>query len=111
MRNLLLPLVAALAFGPGAAPGADLARVPDPYSAVESAEPHGAGVLAGFLAVLFEERPTGPPPSEVEFVRSFTDRWGIPCREYVQRVFIGEEEVEASGTVCRAADGSWAMRE
>jgi surface antigen len=43
-------------------------------------------------------------------VRAFTDRWGVPCREYVQHVFIGEETVEASGTVCRAADGSWTLR-
>jgi hypothetical protein len=49
--------------------------------------------------------------SESEFRRAFTDRWGVPCREYVRQLRIGEKSMEASGTVCRAADGSWTLRE
>jgi hypothetical protein len=63
------------------------------------------------LDALFAQRKTRPATSKADFVRGFTDRWGIPCREYVQHILIGEDPVEASGTVCRAADGSWTLRE
>jgi hypothetical protein len=49
--------------------------------------------------------------SQSEFRRAFTDSWGVPCREYVRHLRIGEKSMEASGTVCRAADGSWTLRE
>jgi hypothetical protein len=114
MRQWLLAAVAALVLASGPVPAADLARAPEGAAGADAAaevtEAEG-GALGAVLGVLFAERPSGAPPAEAEVVRSFTDRWGVPCREYVQRVLIGEEEVEASGTVCRAADGSWAMRE
>jgi hypothetical protein len=46
-----------------------------------------------------------------EFRRAFTDRWGVPCREYGRHLRIDDRSTEASGTVCRAADGSWTLRE
>lgn len=64
-----------------------------------------AGLLAGFAV----ERP--PPPAGADFVRAFVDRWGVPCREYVHRIYIGDSPVDASGTVCRTAGGSWTLRE
>ena len=96
MRRFLLPVVAALALTPATA-----------HSAEADAAPAGTAVQP--TAVAAETR-TRPPPSKAEFMRAFTDRWGVPCREYVQHVVIGEETVEASGTVCRAADGSWTLR-
>jgi hypothetical protein len=98
MRKLLLPALAALILAAAPARAAD-------QGAAEG------NPVAAFWDVLVAERASAPPPAETEFVRSFTDGWGVPCREYVQRVVIAEEEVEASGTVCRAADGSWAIRD
>lgn len=32
---------------------------------------------------------------------------GVPCREFVQQIVVGGETVQAYGTACRQADGSW----
>lgn len=106
-----LHLAAALALLPALALADEVARVtvgaPHPGVAEDADEEGGAS--AGFLAGLAAERP--PLRSEADLVRAFVDRWGVPCREYVQRVYIDDSPVEASGTVCRTADGSWALRE
>ncbi|MBX6369536.1 MAG: hypothetical protein IRZ04_16240 [Rhodospirillales bacterium] len=106
-----LHLAAALVLLPALAFADEVARVavgaPHPAAAEDGGEEGDAP--AGFLAGLAAERP--PLPSEADLVRAFVDRWGVPCREYVQRVYIDDTPVEASGTVCRTADGSWALRE
>jgi hypothetical protein len=45
----------------------------------------------------------------VELIGSFSDTHGA-CREYVRQVRLGNELVEASGVVCRDADGSWSLK-
>jgi hypothetical protein len=106
-----LHLAAALAVLPALALADELARVavgaPPPVAAEDTGKDGGAPT--GFLAGLAAERP--PLRSDSDLVRAFVDRWGVPCREYAQRVYIDELPVEASGTVCRTADGSWALRE
>jgi hypothetical protein len=46
----------------------------------------------------------------VELIGSFSDTHGVACREHVRQVRLGNELVEASGTVCREADGSWSLK-
>jgi hypothetical protein len=104
MRRLILPLLAAAAAlsSPvatfGADPAAPVSGAPD--------EP----VLARLIAALVAETPQRAPTGDVTVVRSFTDPWGIPCRDFVQNVLIGEDLVSASGTMCRAANGSWILQ-
>jgi hypothetical protein len=114
MRRFWLPVVVVLVLAPGMTraidAGGDAGGSGDDGAAAASSDEAGGG-FGAFLDALFAAPPARATPSEVEFVRAFTDRWGVPCREYVQRVLIAEDPVEASGTVCRAADGSWTLRE
>lgn len=106
-----LHLAAALALLPALALADEIARVAVDATHPAAAEDAGeeGGAPAGVLAGLAAETP--PLRNEADLVRAFVDRWGVPCREYVQRVYIDDSPVEASGTVCRTADGSWALRE
>ncbi len=42
-------------------------------------------------------------------IKTFEDKKGTYCREFVQKVYIGGREQEAYGTACRRPDGSWEM--
>lgn len=107
MRRFLLPVIAALVLMPGIARAGDA----DGGGSGAASAPASDSKLGAWLGALLAERPARPATNEVDFVRAFADRWGVPCREYVRHVLIGERPVEASGTVCRAADGSWSLRE
>ncbi len=39
--------------------------------------------------------------------RTFTNRQGRPCREFIQTIIIGDREEQGYGTACRQPDGSW----
>jgi hypothetical protein len=103
MRRLILPVIAAAAaLGPPvAALGADPAA---------PAAPPDEPALARLIAVLVSEAPQRAPTGDVKIMRAFTDPWGIPCRDFVQTVQIGEDIVSATGTMCRAANGSWILQ-
>jgi hypothetical protein len=45
----------------------------------------------------------------LDLISSYTDEAGRPCRKYRETVTIDGEKVEATGRVCRFADGSWAL--
>jgi hypothetical protein len=94
-----LPLLAALLCLP---PSVALAAGPLP-------DPLSEESVAAFWAALTTQPPPRPRTGEVEFIRSFTDRYGVPCQEYRQQVLIDDELVTATGTVCRGFDGSWVM--
>jgi hypothetical protein len=113
MRRFWLPIVIALVLAPGMGRAIDTGGAADGSGGGTAAasSDEAAGAFGAFLDALFAAPRARATPSEVEFVRAFTDRWGVPCREYVQHVLLAEDPVEASGTVCRAADGSWTLRE
>jgi len=45
----------------------------------------------------------------VRVISVFTDEKGRPCRVMEQRVSISGQQVKAIGTICRGADGRWAL--
>src|SRR5438067_1180619 len=53
--------------------------------------------------------PVEAAPADRRLLRSYTDGAGFACRDFAQPVTIDAEPVNAFGTVCRAADGSWAL--
>ena len=67
--------------------------------------------LRGLWAYLTRDPPARPVIGRPEYVRSFTDSYGVPCREYRHEVLIAEALVSANAIVCRMPDGSWAMPE
>lgn len=54
---------------------------------------------------------TAKPPDQqnLRIVRRFQNARGQRCRVVAQTVVIGGEDVHATGTVCREANGNWAL--
>ena len=50
-----------------------------------------------------------PNQQDLRIVRRFQNARGQRCRVVAQTVVIGGEHVRATGTVCRQADGHWAL--
>ncbi len=41
--------------------------------------------------------------------RTFEDAQGRPCREFVSKIIIGDQEEQGYGTACRQVDGNWQL--
>ncbi|WPX96869.1 RT0821/Lpp0805 family surface protein [Candidatus Bandiella euplotis] len=51
--------------------------------------------------------PDSHASGEVVPVKTFVNDYGQNCREYTQKIKIGNKVEEGFGTACRRADGSW----
>ncbi|SRR5581483_2616118 len=69
-------------------------------------------VLEAFLRSPRAVHPAKPPErQEVRVVHGFRNARGQRCRLVAQTVVIGGQHVRATGTLCREADGHWALAE
>ena len=50
-----------------------------------------------------------PERQKLRVIRSFSNAHGQPCRVVEQTVFIDGRQTLATGTMCRQADGRWAL--
>jgi surface antigen len=50
-----------------------------------------------------------PDEQTIRILRDFQNERGQPCRVVEQTVVISGQTVRATGTVCRGADGQWAL--
>ncbi|HEV2547616.1 MAG TPA: hypothetical protein VGU20_09780 [Stellaceae bacterium] len=67
-------------------------------------------VLEAFLRTPRALHKTGPSDQEdLRVVRGFRNARGQRCRVVAQTVVIGGQSVRATGTLCRQADGHWAL--
>jgi hypothetical protein len=108
MRRVVPFIALALTAFPAAAQTVDVSGVGSAngdgvgFDSVESttteSEESALGLLARFL---FGEKKEDPAAS---------DNDDLPCREYVRKVRLGNELVDASGVFCQQADGTWTLK-
>ena len=118
MRRVLPFLVFALTALPATAQMVDVSGVGS--AARESAGGYSTGTIAGdsgesawemLSRFLFGgEEEDRPAAGASVMIRSFSDAHGAPCREYLRKVRLGDELVDASGVFCRGTDGSWTLK-